>query len=67
MVTPTPTELATELWGPSEAYSRSTGARKVREVARILFPDDAPGQGYEWDFTDAQVAELREQLTYGRT
>jgi hypothetical protein len=44
----TPTELAVELWGESEDHSRSRGARKVRRIARRLFPDDAPGQGGDW-------------------
>jgi hypothetical protein len=67
MVTRTPTGLAAELWGSSEANSRSAGARKVRLAARDMFSDNAPGQSGEWDFTDAQLAILREELTDGPT
>lgn len=33
----TPTELAVQLWGSSEGYSRSQGSRTVRRIARDLF------------------------------
>ena len=58
-MTMTPAELATEIWGASEAYSRSRGARRVREVARDLFPDAAPGKGRKWSLTRAQAAAIR--------
>jgi hypothetical protein len=64
MATPTSTELAVELWGESEGFSRSPGARKVRKIARELFSDDAPGKGGEWDFTEAQTSTLRERLSF---
>jgi hypothetical protein len=62
VATRTPTELAVELWGSAEGYSRSAGARRVRRIARDLFPDDAPGQGREWHLTDAQAAQICEHL-----
>lgn len=61
-MTITPTELAVELWGTGENQSRSQGARKVRRIARELFPADAPGQGGEWHLTPQQVEEIRARL-----
>lgn len=58
----TPTELAAEIWGKSEGYSRNPGARRVRREARELFPEDAPGRGGDWDFTDEQSSRIRERL-----
>ena len=55
----TPKELAVEIWGLSEHDSRSWGARKVREVARKLFPKEAPGKGKPWDLTPAQARSIR--------
>lgn len=61
----TPTELAVQMWGPSEGHSRSQGARRIRAIARELFPDKVPGQGHEWQLTPAQVAEVRHRLLLG--
>jgi hypothetical protein len=61
----TPAEVAVKIWGTQEGHSRGPGPRKVRVVARELFPDDAPGQGGEWDLTDAQAATIRAELTDG--
>ena len=58
----TPTELAREIWGQYEAHSRSHGARRVREVARNLFPHDAPGKGREWHLTREQAARIRREV-----
>jgi hypothetical protein len=55
----TPTELAVAIWGRAEAHSRSAGARRVRVVARKLFPADAPGKGGEWQLTPAQCDAIR--------
>ncbi len=55
----TPTELAVELWGDAENYSRSSGAFKVRKIARDLFPDDAPGRGGHWHLTPAMASAIR--------
>lgn len=60
---PTPTQLAVEIWGKDEDYSRSAGARRVRQVARDVFPHDAPGQGGEWELTGEQAVRIRERLT----
>lgn len=60
--TVTPTELASEIWGASEDQSRSSGARRIRQVARELFPEDAPGQGGDWQITPAQVRQIRARL-----
>jgi hypothetical protein len=57
-----PTEVAVLIWGAGENHSRSRGARRVRHVARRLFPDSAPGQGREWDLSDAQVRLLRREI-----
>lgn len=51
-----PTHLAQEIWGASQAYSHSWGARLVRRVARDLFPDDAPGKGRDWELTPPPLA-----------
>jgi hypothetical protein len=59
----TPSELAREIWGPSQDDSRSWGARRVREVAREAFPDDAPGQGRDWELTREQADEVRRLLS----
>jgi hypothetical protein len=66
METLTPTALAVELWGSAEDHSRSSGARKIRRIARDLFPDDAPGQGHEWHLTHAQAAAIRGRAAAGR-
>jgi hypothetical protein len=58
----TATELAVQIWGAAENHSRSNGARKVRKVARELFPEQAPGQGRDWDFTPAMAAAIRARL-----
>jgi hypothetical protein len=55
----TPTELAVEIWGSPESYSRGPGARKIRKVARGLFPRHAPGKGREWHLTPAQSSAIR--------
>jgi hypothetical protein len=59
---PTPTELAVEIRGRDENWARSPGARKVRQVARELFPESAPGHGGEWDLSDDQAGRIRESL-----
>jgi hypothetical protein len=56
----TPTELAVQLWGSSEDFSRSQGARKVRRVARQLYPK--VGKGNRWHFTPDQVAAIRGRI-----
>jgi hypothetical protein len=58
----TPTELAVELWGTDEGYSRSAGARRVRMVARELFPDGAPGQGHQWELSNDQAGAIRAHI-----
>lgn len=58
----TPAGLAAAIWGSSQAYSRSWGAREVRRVARELFFEDAPGQGREWKFTPEQEAAIRREV-----
>jgi hypothetical protein len=58
----TPTELAVELWGPSQANSRAWGPRHVRVVARTLFGNDAPGQGGDWRLSREQADEIRRAL-----
>ena len=58
----TPTELAVALWGDSENYSRSPGARKVRAIARRKFPEQAPGHGREWELTDDMAAAIRAEV-----
>jgi hypothetical protein len=58
----TPTEVAVEFWGSGEDVSRSAGARRVREIARELFPDEAPGQGGEWELTPDQIAAIRQRI-----
>jgi len=65
----TATELAVQIWGSSEDYSRSWGARNVRRVARDLFLEDAPGQGKEWDFDAADAATIRRECErrWGKT
>jgi hypothetical protein len=55
----TPTELAVRIWGKSQNDSRSAGARRIRVVARELFPGRAPGKGNEWHLTQAQVDKIR--------
>jgi hypothetical protein len=60
--TMTPTELARTIWGETEAYSRSRGARRVRQVARDLFPRDAPGKGGDWRLTREQAAAIRREV-----
>jgi len=55
----TPTGLAEAIWGPSQAHSRRWGSRLVRQIARDLFPSDAPGQGRDWDLTPKQAASIR--------
>jgi len=55
----TPTALAVEIWGQAENTSRARGPRRVRVVARRLFPADAPGKGGEWHLTPAQAAAIR--------
>lgn len=62
METLTPTELAVELWGQSENDSHSRGARKVRRIARELFPHDAPGMGGEWILTPDMAAAIRSEV-----
>ncbi len=59
----TPTELAVEIWGSAENYTRSAGARRVRAVARELFPSDAPGQGGRWELSSVQADAIRVRLT----
>ena len=59
----TPTQLAVEIWGEDQNYSRSPGSHRVRKEARELFPDDAPGQGGEWDLTGEQAVAIRRRLT----
>jgi hypothetical protein len=58
----TPTELAVQLWGRSEDFSRSAGARRIRVVARDLFPAEAPGKGGEWHLTPEQVTRIKAEL-----
>jgi hypothetical protein len=58
----TPTELAVELWGPSQNRSRGWGSRRVRAAARALFEDEAPGRGGTWAFSPRQAAEIRRSL-----
>jgi hypothetical protein len=58
----TPIELARSIWGEAESYSRSRGARRVRQVARDLFPEDAPGKGHEWKLTVEQAAAIRTKV-----
>lgn len=60
--TKTPTELAVAIWGPAEGHSRSAGARRVRVIARRLFPADAPGKGGEWQLTPAQCDAIRSAI-----
>jgi hypothetical protein len=60
--TMTPTELARAIWGESEAHSRSRGARRIRRVARALFPHDAPGKGREWSLTREQAVAIRREV-----
>jgi hypothetical protein len=60
----TPAQLAADLWGTGEGFSTSPGALKVRRAARILFPDAAPGQGGEWELTEAQAGQIREHLSF---
>lgn len=54
----TPTQLAVEIWGPSEDESHSRGAREVRRIARDLFPADAPGMGGHWAITKGQAERI---------
>jgi hypothetical protein len=60
----TPAQLAADSWGAAEGLSTSPGAWKVRRAARILFPDAAPGQGGEWELTEAQAGQIQEHLGF---
>lgn len=60
--THTPTEVGVELFGETERFARSDAARKVRAVARKLFPEDAPGKGGRWQLTPIQVVEIKQRL-----
>ena len=60
--TTTPTELAVQLWGRSEAESRSAGARKVRKIARELFPRTEAEWGNDWHFTPGQVLAIKREV-----
>jgi hypothetical protein len=62
METITPTELAIQIGGQAEGYSRSRGAREVRRIARKLFPLDAPGKGREWHLTPEQASAIRRRI-----
>jgi hypothetical protein len=54
----TPTELAASI-DASAGYSTSSLAKRIRKVARRLFPGGAPGQGGRWRaFSDDQVAAI---------
>lgn len=57
-----PTELARQIWGSVEGHSRSRGTRLIRQIARELFPEDAPGKGHEWHLTPEQVAAIRRHV-----
>src|SRR5262245_14762125 len=58
MLTVTPTEVAVQLFGPSHGHSRSPGARRVRVLARRLYPRSAPGKGGAWALTTAQAVAI---------
>jgi hypothetical protein len=58
--TVTPTQLAVAIYGKSASHSRSAEARKIRKVARALFPDHTSGT--HWYLTDDQVDEIRRHL-----
>ena len=61
METITPTELAAEIWGPTQAHSRSAKAREIRKIARELYGR----QHRPWHFSPAQAQEIRLRLTRG--
>ncbi len=61
----TPTELAVQLLGPSEGHSRARGPRRVRIIARRLFPEEAPGKGGNWQLTANQVAAIKRDVGVG--
>lgn len=56
--TMTPKELAVRLWGADQDWARSAGARRVRSIARRLYPERAPGQGGEWALTHEQARRI---------
>jgi hypothetical protein len=58
----TATELAVRMWGKSENHSRSSGARGIRQVLRELYPDEAPGQGRQWQITERMALAVRRRL-----
>ena len=60
--TMTPTEVAVLIWGPTEDDSRSWGARRVRHLARRMFPQSAPGQGRAWKLNHAQVRLIQQEV-----
>lgn len=62
METTTPTELATQLWGQAEAESHSAGARRVRKIARRLFPRSEDDAYREWHFTPDQVLAIKRDV-----
>jgi hypothetical protein len=63
METTSPTALGVQLYGLSEGYSRSRGAREVRRIARELFPADAPGKGGRWRFDPDHAAAIKAHLS----
>jgi hypothetical protein len=59
----TPAELAVEIWGPDEEWAFGRGARKVRQAARALLPDYAPGYSdSSWDLSDQQAGQIRQMI-----
>jgi hypothetical protein len=62
METMTPTEVAAEVWGRAEAESHSAGARRVRKVARTLFPRSQAEAYRPWHFTPDQALEIKRNV-----
>ena len=56
----TPQELATQIYGKAAGHSRSPEARRIRPVARLLFPEHT--KGTHWHLTGDQVEAIRKRL-----